>query len=162
MLVARGYQPRVVVSDGHWGIKSAVEDWKIPHQLCVFHLIKGLRTSLITQGELRGGNKVLYSRLKGILKSKTLEQLAERVNQFRKIIFCFQHPKQKSIIKNFWNYLPEATLYLSFNGLVPNTSNEIERLNGQIEQRVKTMRGIKSNSSLYNLLKILFYFRKYK
>lgn len=162
MLAVRGYKPIVVVSDGHGGIISAISDWSIPHQRCVFHIIKSMREFLSFHGELRGGNTVLYSRMKSLLKSTTIEVLADRVNQFRKILFCFRTPKQKEAIKKFWNVLHEATLHLSFNGEVPNTSNILENLNGQIKARTKTMRGVKSKHSLFNLLKILFHFRDYK
>lgn len=162
MLAARGYKPIVVVSDGHSGIISAISDWNMPHQRCVFHIIKSMREFLSFQGELRGGNTILYSRMKGILKSTSIEELVDRVNQFRKIIFCFRTPKQKEAIRRFWKVLHEATIHLSFDGEVPNTSNILENLNGQIKTRTKTMRGVKSKSSLFKLLKILFHFRHCK
>lgn len=53
-------------------------------------------------------------------------------------------------------------MHLSFEEDVPRTSNILENLNGQIKARIKTFRGIKSEKSLNNFLKILFYFRNYK
>ncbi|MGE3278679.1 MAG: transposase [Candidatus Altimarinota bacterium] len=163
MLEKEGYKPIAVVSDGHWGIRTAVKDWNLPQQRCVFHLLQDLRRMLVTHGELKGANKVLYSRLKGIWKAKTIEALADRVNQFRKIVFCFRRKKQLGELRDFWEGLHEATLHLSFKpGEVPRTSNILENLNGQIKARTKTMRGVKSKASLINLLKILFYFRSLK
>lgn len=161
MLAERGYRPLIVVSDGHWGIESALNGKKIPHQLCMFHAIKRLRDLLKTCGELKGADRILYSRCKGILKAKTIDIMAERVNSLRKISFCFKKQRQKQVLAWFWNILHAATMHFSFDD-VPRTSNELERLNGQIEARIKTMRGIKSKKSLYNLLKVLFYFRDYK
>ncbi len=69
---------------------------------------------------------------------------------------------KQSILNWFWKILPNAVLHLSYEENVPNGTNLLENLNGQIKTRLKTMRGIKSEKSLNNLLKILFYFRKYK
>lgn len=162
MLEREGYTAMVVISDGHGGIESAISDRKIPHQRCVFHLLQELRRDLAIRGELIGGDKVLYTRIKGIWKAKKIEDLAERINQLRKILFCFRSRRQRMVIKKFWEGLPEATLHLSFEEKIPNTSNLLENLNGQIRARIKTMRGVKSKQSLFNLLKILFYFRNYK
>jgi len=42
---------------------------------------------------------------------------------------------------------------LSFEENVPRTNNLLENLNGQIEQRLKTFRGVKSEDSLNKILK---------
>lgn len=162
MLAERGYKPLVVVSDAHGGILSAFSDWNIPHQRCVFHLLKNLRAILTIRRELKGGNQVLFVRMWRVLKSKTVEELSERANDLRRVSFCFQRKEQQRALDMFWDTLHETTLHLSFDGEVPNTSNVIERLNGQIKARIKTMRGMKSKKSLFKLLKILFYFRDYK
>lgn len=162
LLARESYHPMAIVSDGHWGIRSVVKSWNIPHQRCVFHLLQELRKSLTVHRELRGADKVLYGRIKGIWKAKTIEIMADRVNQLRKISFCFRKIRHKEVLAWFWDLLHDATLHFSFDGVVPRTSNDLERLNGQIEARIKTMRGLKSKKSLSNLLKILFHFRKYK
>lgn len=162
MLAERGYKPMIVVSDGHGGILTAIRDWRIPHQRCIFHFLKNLRSSLTHKRELRKGNGVLFQRMRRILNSRSLEAFAKRVNDLRRIVWCFRSKEQKQALEKFWEGLHEASLHLSFDGKVPSTSNVLERLNGQIEARTKTMRGMKSKKSLFKLLKILFYFRKYK
>jgi transposase-like protein len=162
MLAERGYKPLVVVSDGHGGILSAIKDWNIAHQRCVFHLLKNLRDTLTIKRELKGSSRVLFVRMRRILHSKTIEELSERANDLRRVVFCFRKKEQQRALQWFWETLHEATLHLSFDGEVPRTSNVIERLNGQIKARLKTMRGVKSKKSLQKLLKILFYFRNYK
>lgn len=159
-----GYIFRCVVSDGHFGIVPLMDEGKIPHQRCIFHLLKSIRQFLCVQGELSGGNKVLYSRIKYILKSGDIESLQQRVTWFRMYsVASFTHKKQKSALRWLWEMLPEATIHLCFfEEEVPRTSNLLENLNGQIEARLKTFRGVKSEKSLHNLLKILFYFRNYK
>ena len=159
-----GYDLRVAVSDGHSSLISLFEEEKIIHQRCLFHLLQDIQEMLKIRGELFGGNHILYSRLKYILKSKTIEIFVERLRIFReKSLPLFTSPMQRYAIKWFWFILHDATVHLSFKaGEVPRTSNLLENINGQIEARLKTFRGIKSEKSLHNLLKILFRFRNYK
>jgi transposase-like protein len=161
-LAKAGYRPICVVSDGHWGIKTLCEEQKIPHQRCVFHTLRYLKEQLSENGELLNGNKVLYSRLKGILKSSTIESLEMKMQKFRTILLHFQTPKQKRILDWFFRILESATIHLSFEQNVPRTTNLLENLNGQIRARLKTFRGVKSQESLDKTLKILFRFRNYK
>ena len=157
------YKPTCVVSDGHESILSVVRERNLPHQRCVFHLLKDLKRRLgkRSEAELHGKNRVLYSRIKWIFKTKKIEDLPKRIEYFRKEVEpLFQD--RVGIIEWFWEVLPSAVLWLSYEEEVPRTSNILEGLNGQIKQRLKTMRGMKSERSLYNLLKILFFFRKYK
>ncbi len=156
-----GYKIKCVVSDGHFSLLPILVEQNIPHQRCLFHLLKNLRTSLTRQGNWkRPKDHILYSRIKGILKTNSIEDLPERIRKFR--LFESIFPGRKEIFKWFWSILTSAVLHLSYEENVPRTTAHIENLNGQIKQRLKTMRGIKSEQSLDNLLKILFYFRKYK
>lgn len=159
-----GYGLRVAVSDGHSSLISLFEEENTLHQRCLFHLLQDLREMLMMNGELISANHILYSRLKYILKSKTIEKFAARLEVFReKSQPLFHSPKQRYAIKWFWNIVHDATVHLSFEeGEIPRTSNLLENLNGQIKARLKTFRGVKSEKSLNNLLKVLFHFRKYK
>lgn len=156
-----GYRPVCVVTDGHFSILPIIREQNLPHQRCLFHLLKNLRYSLTEDGDWKTPkDHVLYSRIKGILKTDEIENLPARVNQFREFERIF--PGRKEIFKWFWNVLPDAVIHLSYEESVPRTTALIENLNGQIKQRIKTFRGVKSEKSLNNLLKILFHFRKYK
>jgi len=156
-----GYVPICIVSDGYSAILTVVKDRELPHQRCIFHLLKNLRTALTNQGNWKKPkDHILYSRIKGILKTTKLEDLPERIDKFRQFERIF--PGRKEIFKWFWLVLPAAVLHLSFEEDVPRTTALLENLNGQIKARIKTFRGVKSEQSLHNLLKILFYFRKYK
>ena len=158
-----GYKPICVVSDGHDSILSVIRERNLPHQRCVFHLLQELRRKLGAwgEGELKGRNKVLYSRVKWIFKTKKIEELPDKIDYFRERAEPLFSEKS-SLLKWFWKILPHAVLHLSYTEKVPSTSNVLENFNGQIKQRLKTMRGMKSERSLHNLLKILFHFRKYK
>lgn len=156
-----GYKIKCIVSDGHFSILPVLKERSLPHQRCLFHLLKNLRTSLTKQGNWkRPKDHILYSRIKGVLKTNDIEDLPQRIKEFR--LFESFFPGRAEIFKWFWNILPSAVLHLSYEENVPRTTAYIENLNGQIKQRLKTMRGMKSEQSLNNLLKILFHFRKYK
>lgn len=163
-LKSAGYEIICAVSDGDWSLLSLLDEEGIPHQRCIFHILEDLRAMLSVRGELIGGDHILYSRLKYILKSNTLEKLAMRIEQFRTITEpIFRTSKQSHVIGWFWNIIADASIHLSFKPRqVPRTSNILENLNGQIKARLKTFRGVKSETSLHNLLKILFRFRNYK
>lgn len=158
-----GYRVKCVVSDGHFSILPILKEKKLPHQRCVIHLLRELKRKMVKRdfAELTGRNKILYSRIKGIFRTSNIEYLPERINFFRQRtepLFA----NRKSILDWFWQVLPSAVLHLSYEEKVPCSTNLLENLNGQIKARLKTMRGMKSEKSLHNLLKILFYFRKYK
>jgi len=156
-----GYIPICTVSDGFSAILTVVNERNLPHQRCIFHLLKNLRTALTNQGNWKQPrDHILYSRIKGIFKTNKLEDLPERIDEFRQFEAIF--PGRKEIFKWFWSVLPAAILHLSYEENVPRTTALLENLNGQIKQRLKTMKGMKSEKSLNNFLKILFYFRKYK
>jgi transposase-like protein len=158
-----GYKPVCIVSDGHFSILPIIAERNLPHQRCTNHLLRELKRKLIRKGEaeLVGRNKILYSRIKWVFHTKTIEDLPGRIRYFRTMA-APMFPEKTSVLRWFWRILPNAVLHLSYTEKVPPTTNRIENLNGQVKQRIKTMRGMKSEKSLNNLLKILFYFRKYK
>lgn len=159
-----GYKIKCAVSDGHFSLVPLFEEENVPHQRCIFHLLQDLDRKLTIRGFMPNGNNVLYSRLKYIFKSPTLEKLVERAEWFRKNSAPLFHTKiQREVLEWFWLVLPSATLHLSYEDhSVPRTNNLLENLNGQIEARLKTFRGVKSLESLNKILKILFHFRFHK
>lgn len=161
-----GYEPICVVSDDHSSISTLLVEENIPHQLCIFHLLKTLRRLLTGNNkvfsEIPPGFHPMYSRIKGIFKTKKNENLPERINQLRKLQFFWRTQKHQYALAWFWRNLASAVMCLSFEEKVPRTNNLLENLNGQIEQRLKTFRGVKSEESLNKILKILFFLRNFK
>jgi transposase-like protein len=160
------YEPVCVVSDGHWGLESLLKEERIPSQLCVFHLLQNLQRMLLVgdgfSKEIPPAYKVIYSRIKGIFLTSKIEDLPERINNFRKLQRFWKTRLHLKVLKWFWKKLPNAVMGLSFEEVVPRTNNLLENLNGQIEARLKTFRGVKSEESLNKILKILFHLRKFK
>lgn len=156
-----GYQPLCVVSDGHDSITTVLRDRNLPHQRCIFHLLKNLKYILMVQGEFREPKDLLlFARIRWIFLAPAIEDLPRRLELFR--VFERAFSGRRKVFEWFWKVLPEAVLHLSYAKPIPRTTTLLENLNGQVKQRLKTMRGVKSEKSLRNLLKILFYFRKYK
>jgi transposase-like protein len=160
------YEPICVVSDDNSSITSLLAEEKIPHQLCIFHLLKTLRKLLTRENwftsEIPVQYLVMYSRIKGIFKTTKIEELPDRINQFRKLQKFWQSKTHKYALDWFWSKLPNAVMCLSFEENVPRTNNYLENINNQIEARLKTFRGVKSEKSLNKILKILFYLRNFK
>jgi transposase-like protein len=162
LLDKAGYKPICVVSDGHFGILPVLRERNLPHQRCVNHLLRELKRKLVRKGEeVVGRDRILYSRIKWVFRTRAIDDLPGRIEYFR-IMVAPMFKDRPSVLRWFWRILPDAVLHLSYSENVPPTTNRIENLNGQVKQRLKTMRGMKSEQSLHNLLKILFYFRNYK
>lgn len=157
-----GYKPICVVSDGNSGLTKLLEEEGLPNQRCVVHLIRDLERLLgkKPKKKLRGNNQKIYIKMRDIWFTKRIEEISDKVNNFKRNEHHFE--KKNHIIQWFWKTLPNAILHLSYEEKIPYTTNILENLNGQIKQRIKTMRGLKSENSLKNLLKIFFYFKKFK
>lgn len=158
-----GYRPICVVSDGNIGLRALLEENHIPHQRCLTHLLRDLRRLLGQRPgrPLRGLNAKIYEAMRRIWYTRTIEEIPGRIDEFKQ--YSERHVQRKAwLVKWFWKTLPDAILHLSYEEKVPYTTNSLENLNGQIKQRIKTMRGFKSQESLHNFLKIFFYFRNYK
>ena len=57
-----GYVPICVVSDGNGSILTVVSERVLPHQRCIFHLLKNLRVALTNQGNWKQPrDHILYS-----------------------------------------------------------------------------------------------------
>lgn len=41
-----GYTPICVVTDGHWSLLSTIKELNLPHQRCIFHVLKDLKRQL--------------------------------------------------------------------------------------------------------------------
>lgn len=158
-----GYRPICVVSDGNMGLSSLLEENKIPQQRCVTHLLRDLRRLLGKRPgrPLEGLDEDICRAMRNIWFTKTIEEIPEKIQNFRRYSEAYFQPKTW-IVQWFWKTLSHAILYLSYEEKVPYTTNILENLNGQIKQRTKTMRGLKSEKSLHNFLKIFFYFKSQK
>ena len=156
-----GYKPICVVSDRHVSIIKVVDERRLPHQFCVFHLLKQLRENLTVRGEFRyPKDEILFNRIYHIFMTNKIENIPSLIEQFR--VFQEAFDGREPVFAWFWNVVPNALLHLSYQQKIPRTSNYIENLNKRIKQRFKTFYGVKSEDSLRKTLKILFYFQERK
>lgn len=156
-----GYKPICVVSDRHVSIVKVVAEKNLPHQLCVFHLLKNLKQWLTIAGEFRQPKDVLlFDRIQHIFMSNRIEDVPRRIDRFR--LFQAAFTGRSAIFDWFWDVVPHALLHLSYEQKIPRTSNHIENLNKRIRQRLKTFYGVKSEDGLRKTLKMLFYFQERK
>ena len=55
-----GYTPICVVTDGHWSLLSTIKELNLPHQRCIFHVLKDLKRQLTNYKSIKSrGLKVL-------------------------------------------------------------------------------------------------------
>lgn len=155
------YDPICVVSDRHTSIVQVVKEKNLPHQLCVFHLLKQLKEWLTIAGEFRlPKDMLLYNRIYYIFMANRIEDIPRLIEEFR--VFQNAFSGRKSVFKWFWEVLPNALMHLSYEEKVPRTTAYIESLNKRLRQRFKTFYGVKSEESLRKTLKILFYLQERK
>ena len=155
------YKPICVVSDRHASIVKIVAERNLPHQLCVFHLLKQLREKLTISGGFRQPkDAILFNRIQHIFMSNRIEDVPRRIDRFRLLEEAFTG--RSDVFVWFWQTVPNALLHLSYEEKIPRTSNCIENLNKRIRQRLKTFYGVKSEDSLRKILRILFYFQERK
>lgn len=155
------YEPICVVSDRCISILKAIGERNLPHQLCIFHLLKQLRDWLTVSGEFRRPkDKLLFNRIHHIFMTNNIEYLPRRIERFK--IFENAFDGRDSIFEWFWEVVPKALLHLSYQENIPRTTNHIENLNKRIRQRFKTFYGVKSEDSLRKTLRVFFYLQERK
>lgn len=150
-----GYRPKAFVSDGLLTLKEFLSEQypDLPHQRCAVHVFLSARgklsggksTSTEVQAFIESIRDILWSKNLLIAKRKcgALYRANERIR------------KRKAVLELVWKALPECFVccdpkWKHLN--LPRSSNSIENVIGQIEARLKTIRGSKSESSLNRLI----------
>jgi len=145
-----GYAPKGFVPDGILTLKEFLAESyaEFPHQRCTVHVF------LAARGKVGGGGKTtertddLIELMRRILWSGTLSKARAR---FRKVWNVSHLTRtERSALDFIWTALPECFVcrdprWLHLN--LPRSSNAIENVMGQVEARLKTRRGTKSQSS---------------
>lgn len=148
-----GYQTFVAVSDGGCGIHAALRRMDIRrHQRCHIHILRDLRTGLRIHARrpkttLRRYFLMKYAKL--VLGAKNRCQLESRLRQLRRaaeIMWPLAGDVEKNTCRSFLKTLPAAFLWLDYDGIIaiPKTTNVLENYIGQLNARLKTMRGMKN------------------
>lgn len=150
-----------VISDGHKGLATSVKD-HYPlaiHQRCAAHVLQEVYRKLGGRWFLATGyGKEIWPVMRRIalgfdnelMAKKYLLRMKRKYPQYRRAFFVLG----KSLVSIYqFAQRPDFP--------IPRTSNLIENFMGQLEQRLKTMRGIKTPESLIKIITNLIVF-KYK
>lgn len=147
------YQTFATVSDGGCGIHAALRRMNIQrHQRCHIHILRDLRSGLRIHAKrpkttLRRYFLMKYAKL--VLDAKDRCQMESRLRQLRRvteIMWPLTGDIKKNICRSFLKTLPAAFLWLDYDGIIviPKTTNALENYIGQLNARLKTMRGMKN------------------
>lgn len=142
-----GYVPKGFVSDGISSLKESLADRypDLPHQRCTVHIFLAARAKVTGGGPADERAAKFIERLRSILWSRTLRGAKQKFQILwnTKRLTC----AEREALKYIWPTLPECFVcrderwkHLS----LPRSSNAIENVIGNIEARLKTMRGTKN------------------
>lgn len=146
-----GYVPRGFVSDGILSLKELLAETypDLPHQRCTVHVFLAAR-SKVAFGKRRSEHTDDFIELsRMILWSRTLQEAERRTQKLWKLHGLTRN--ERRAIEYIWPTLPQCFVCRDkrFRHLhLPRSSNAIENVIGQIEARLKTRRGIKSEVSM--------------
>lgn len=150
-----GYQPKAFVSDGILSLKELVGDRypALPHQRCAVHVFLAARAKLMSGKAMNERAELFVEKLKQALWSNTIEEakrLVYRLSSTERLL-----PGEKAALKLVWSALHGCFVCREPRWLhlkLPRSSNAIENVIGQIEARLKTMRGVKNINSTKTLV----------
>lgn len=150
-----GYRPKAFVSDGILTLKESLADRypNLPHQRCTVHIFLAARAKVTGGGKTDERTELFIEHLQQILWSKTLEQAKRKFQtlwQTKRLI-----RGEREALKYLWPTLPECFVCRDpkFKHLkLPRSSNAIENVIGNIEARLKTMRGVKNLTAAERLV----------
>jgi transposase-like protein len=144
-----------VVSDWHRGILASLADYypKAIHQRCAVHVVQEVMRRLGGQRFFNSlGGKMIWPHIVKIaLRYTSLHAAKSRLGSIRR-----QYPSYDKA----WKTLAEALLDIyqftkDTTHVLPRHSNLIENFMGQIAQRLKTMRGMKSPEATIKIITAL-------
>ena len=146
-----GYVPKGFVSDGILSLKELLSEMypSLRHQRCTVHVFLGARAKVATGRKTSERAKDFVELLRLILWSRTLAEAKRRAQKLWSVRSLTR--SERRAIEYIWPTLPQCFVCREkkFRHLhLPRSSNAIENVIGQIEARLKTRRGIKSDASI--------------
>lgn len=150
-----GYPFKGFVSDGIRSLKALLYEMypNLPHQRCTVHIFLMARAKLAKGKKTSDRSKDFIELLRLILWSRTLQEAKGRTMKLWNIRGLTS--RERRVIEYIWPTLPQCFVCRDsrFKHLkLPRSSNAIENVIGQVEARLKTRRGIKSDLSIQLLV----------
>ena len=142
-----GYVPKAFVSDGIQSLKESLSDRypDLPHQRCTVHIFLAARGKVMKGARINERSRDFVELLRRILWSRTLKEAQKRWEKL------WNTPSLKRTERRALSFiypiLPDCFVCRDerFRSLkLPRSSNAIENVIGNIETRLKTMRGMKN------------------
>jgi transposase-like protein len=155
-----GYPFKGFVSDGIISLKELLSELypELPHQRCTVHIFLAARAKVATGRKISERSKGFTELLRMILWSRTLREAERRTEKLWKLPGLTRG--ERNTLEYIWPTLPQCFVCCDkrFRYLhLPRSSNSIENVIGQIEARLKTRRGIKSEASMELLVNELLF-----
>ncbi|MFA6537711.1 MAG: transposase [Patescibacteria group bacterium] len=151
-LKAKNVQIKAIISDGHKGLQASIKDHypEAIHQRCAAHVLQEAYRKL---GGRRFTKTIIARKIWPIMRNIALKF----DNYFSaKMYLCRMKKKYPTYFKAFKVFDKQLVGIYQFEKNkelnIPRTSNQIENFMGFLEQRLKTMRGMKTPT---NVIKIL-------
>ncbi|MFA5799232.1 MAG: hypothetical protein WC892_06705 [Patescibacteria group bacterium] len=146
-----GYPFRGFVSDGILTLKELLSDLypNLPHQRCTVHVFLAARAKVATGRKIPERSGDFIELLRMILWSRTLAEAKRRTLKLWGIRGLTS--SERRAVEYVWPTLPLCFVCRDKRWRhlkLPRSSNSIENVIGQIEARLKTQRGIKSDASI--------------
>ncbi len=151
-----GASIEAVISDWHVSIRASVHDHApgAVHQRCAAHVLQDICRAIQGKRIL----KTIYGReLWNQIRQVTLGYQELGVAQQHLARLLLEYPGQKRGLRLLKRALPALYHFTARRDLpIPRTSNQIENLMGFLEQRIKTMRGMKTPRMYLGIVSELF------
>lgn len=146
-----GYRFKGFVSDGIPSLRELLSELypNLPHQRCTVHIFLAARAKVATGRKISERSKDFIDLLRIILWSRTLAEAKRRTQKLWKLRGLIRG--ERRAIEYMWPILPQCFVCCETrlrHLRLPRSSNAIENVIGQIEARLKTRRGIKSEASM--------------
>jgi transposase-like protein len=150
-----GYVPKAFVSDGVQSLKESLSDRypDLPHQRCTVHIFLAARGKVMKGERTNERSKYFVELLRKILWSRTLSEAKRRCEKLWNIRSLTR--SEQNALKFIWPVLPDCFVCRDSRWRhlkLPRSSNAIENVIGNIETRLKTMRGVKSIAAAQRLI----------
>lgn len=142
-----GYEPIAFISDGILSLKEFLAEMypKLPHQRCTVHLFLAARAKAAPRRMATVRTSEFIEIIRRILWSRSLGEAQARLRRVWNTPNLT--PRERRVLEFIWPALPPCFVCRDpqWRHLrLPRSSNAIENVIGQIEARLKTMRGVKS------------------
>lgn len=146
-----GYVPKGFVSDGISSLRELLSELysSLPHQRCTVHIFLAARAKVAIGRKVPERSRDFIELIRAILWSRTLATAKRRTQKLWQLRGLTQG--ERKALQYVWPTLSQCFVCREKRFLdlkLPRSSNAIENVIGQVEVRLKTRRGMKSETAM--------------